>query len=76
MPPKGTRRSRTSQQFTQTVPVLILFRDAMGAAQVLRPDARGEAVFDVVGVTDHFFFVVERRDRNDGAEDFFAICAA
>ncbi len=23
MPPKGTRRSRTSQQFTQTVPVLI-----------------------------------------------------
>src|SRR5437763_14948517 len=24
IPPKGTRRSRTSQQFTQTVPVLIL----------------------------------------------------
>src|SRR6266853_6927450 len=23
MPPKGTRKSRTSQQFTQTVPVLI-----------------------------------------------------
>src|SRR5205085_12268871 len=23
MPPKGTRRSRTNQQFTQTVPVLI-----------------------------------------------------
>ena len=50
--------------------------DAMGAAQVLRPDARREAVFDVVGVIDHFFFAVERRDCYDGAENFFAICAA
>ena len=50
--------------------------DAMGAAQVLRPDARREAVFHVIGVIDHFFFAVERRDCYDGAEDFFAICAA
>src|SRR5207247_11356898 len=47
----------------------------MGAAQVLRPDARREAVFDVIGVIDHFFFAVEGRDCHDGAEDFFAIRA-
>ena len=51
-------------------------RDAMGATQILRPDARGEAVFGVVRVADHFFFVVERRDGDDRAEDFFAIGAA
>ena len=45
----------------------------MGAIQVLRPDARGQAVLGVVGVADHFFFVVERRDRDDRAEDFLAI---
>ena len=45
----------------------------MGAVQVLRPDARGQAVVGVVGVADHFLFVVERRDRNDRAEDLFAI---
>src|SRR5947207_15501146 len=50
--------------------------DAMGAAQVLRPDARREAVFDVIGVIDRFFFAVERRDCYDGSEDFLAICAA
>jgi hypothetical protein len=50
--------------------------DAMGAAQVLRPDARREAVFDVIGVIDHFFFAIEGRDRYDRAENFFAICAA
>ena len=50
--------------------------DAMGAAQVLRPDARREAVFDVIGVIDHFFFAVEGRDCYNGAENFFAICAA
>src|SRR4030095_15247411 len=33
--------------------------DAMGAAEVLCPDARREAVFDVIGVIDHFFFAVE-----------------
>ena len=49
------------------------FGDAMGAAQILRPDARGKAVVDVVGVADHFFFAVERRDRDDRAENFFAI---
>jgi hypothetical protein len=50
--------------------------DAMGAAQVLRPDARREAVFDVIGVIDHFFFAVEGRNCYDGAENFFSICAA
>src|SRR5437764_11880983 len=51
------------------------FGDAMGAIQALRPDARGQAVVGVVGVADDFFFVVERRDRDDRAEDFFAIDA-
>jgi hypothetical protein len=50
--------------------------DAMGAAQVLRPDARRQAVFHIIGVIDHFFFAVEGRDCYDGAENFFAICAA
>src|SRR3954453_21336093 len=50
--------------------------DAMGAAQVLRPHARREAVFDIIGVIDHFFFAVEGRDRYDRAENFLAICAA
>jgi hypothetical protein len=50
--------------------------DAMGAAQILRPNARREAVFDIIGVIDHFFFAVEGRDCYDGAENFFAICAA
>ena len=50
--------------------------DTMGAAQILRPDARREAVFDVIGVIDHFFFAVEGRDCYNGAENFFAICAA
>src|SRR4029077_20431559 len=49
-----------------------LFRDAMGAAQVLRPDARGEAVFGVVCIADHFLFFVKRCDRNHGSEDFLA----
>ena len=52
------------------------FRDAMSAAEVLRPNTRGKAVVDVVGVTDHFIFAVERRDRDDRAKDFFAIGAA
>ena len=51
------------------------FRDAMRAIQVLGPDARGQAVVGVVGVTDHFLFVVERRDGDDRAEDLFAIDA-
>src|SRR5215813_10326711 len=42
--------------------------DAMGAAQVLRPDARREAVFDVIGIIDHFFFAVEGCDCYHGAE--------
>src|SRR5436190_12790466 len=50
--------------------------DAMGAAQVLRPDARREAVFDVIGVIDHFFFGVEWSDRYNRTENFFTICAA
>ena len=50
--------------------------DAMGAAQVLRPNARRQAVFDIIGVIDHFFFAVEGRDCYDRAENFFAICAA
>src|SRR5262249_36079704 len=50
--------------------------DAMGAAQVLRPNARRQTVFDVIGVIDHFFFAVERRDCYDGSENFFSICAA
>src|ERR1700680_2897619 len=52
-----------------------LFGDAMCAIQVLRPDARGKAVVGVVGVADYFLFLVERRDRDDRAEDFFTICA-
>ena len=50
--------------------------DTMGAAQVLCPDAGGKAVFDVIGVIDHFFFAVEWCDCYDGAENFFAIGAA
>ena len=50
--------------------------DAMGTAQILRPDARREAVFHIIGVIDHFFFAVEGGDCYDGAENFFAICAA
>src|SRR5260370_40213202 len=50
-----------------------LFGDAMGAIQVLGPDAGRKAVVSVVRVTDHFVFVIERRDRNDRAENFFAI---
>src|SRR5260370_19931474 len=52
-----------------------LFGDAMGAIQVLGPDAGGETVIGVVGVADYFFFVVEWRDRDDGPENFFAISA-
>jgi len=48
----------------------------MGAGQVLGPDARCQAVIAIVGVIDHFFFVVERRDGDNRAEDFFAICPA
>jgi hypothetical protein len=47
--------------------------DAMGAAQVLRPDAGRQAVVAIVGVIDHFFFVVEWRDCHNRTEDFFAI---
>ncbi len=50
-----------------------LLRDAMGAAEVLRPNARGEAVFGVVGVADNFVFLVEGRDRDDGSKNLFAI---
>src|SRR5439155_15463916 len=50
--------------------------DAMGAAQVLGPNAGREAIFDIIGVIDHFFFAVERRNCYDGAKNFFAICAA
>src|SRR5262249_40891362 len=49
---------------------------AVGAAQVLGPDGRREAVFDVIGVIDHFVFAVEGRDCYDGTENFFPICAA
>src|SRR5260370_10801065 len=31
-----------------------LFRNAMRAIQVLRPNARGQAVLRVIGVADHF----------------------
>lgn len=51
------------------------FRDAMRAVQILRPQARGQAVVGIIGVTDHFLFIVEWRDRDDRAEDFFAISA-
>src|SRR5437763_641673 len=49
--------------------------DAMGAAQVLGPDDRRQAVFDVVGMIDHFVFAVEGRDCYDRPENFLAICA-
>src|SRR5207253_1550957 len=51
------------------------FGDAVRAIQILRPDTRGQAVVGVVGVADHFFFVVEGRDRDHRPEDFFAIGA-
>src|SRR6266478_8213632 len=51
------------------------FRDAMGAVQVLRPNARCQAVLSVVSVTDHLLFVVEWRDCNNRAEDFFTVRA-
>ena len=50
--------------------------DAMSAAQVLCPDARGETIFDVIGVIDRFFFAFERRNCYDGSENFFPICTA
>src|SRR5205809_7244861 len=50
-------------------------RDAMSSSQVLGPDARGQAVLSIVSITDHFFFVVERRDRNNRTEDFFTVGA-
>src|SRR2546430_607319 len=46
--------------------------DAMGATQILCPDARRQAVVAVVGVIDDFFFAVEGRDCYDWAKDFFA----
>ena len=52
-----------------------LFSDAMGAAQVLCPDAGGQAVIAIVRIGDHFVFVVEWRDRDNRAENFFAVCA-
>ena|SRR2546430_1769105 len=52
------------------------FCDAMGASQVLCPDAGAKAVVAVVRIGDHFFFVVEWRDGNNRAENFFAVCAA
>ena len=51
------------------------FSNAMSAAEILRPNARGKAVIDIISVTDHFIFAVERRDRYHRAEDFFAIRA-
>src|SRR6516165_9247860 len=42
------------------------FGHPMGAAQVLRPNARREAVFNVVGVIDHVFFTVKGRDCYHG----------
>jgi hypothetical protein len=39
----------------------------------LRPNARGQAVLSVVSVTDHLLFLVERRDCNKRAEDFFTV---
>src|SRR5262249_35613799 len=53
-----------------------LFGDAMGAAEVLRPNTRGKPVIHVVRVTNHFFFVVERRDGDDWTKNFFAIGSA
>ena len=50
------------------------FGDAMGAVQVLCPDARSQAVIAVVSIADYFFFAIERRDGDDRAENFFAIC--
>ena len=52
-----------------------LLRYAMRAVQILSPDAGGEAVVAVVCIPDHFFFVVEGCDRDNRAEDFFAVCS-
>src|SRR5918993_925099 len=46
-------------------------RHAQGAGAVLGPDRTGETIFGVVGLTDGVFFVLERYDGDDGAEDLF-----
>src|SRR4051794_856138 len=48
---------------------------AVSPVQVLRPNAGGKAVFDVVGIANYFFFVVEGRDGDDRTENFLAIGA-
>src|SRR6266566_4505764 len=52
------------------------FCDAVGATQVLCPNARRQAVVAVIGVTYHFVFAVEWRDRDNRTKDFFAVRAA
>ena len=54
-------------------PGMDFFGNPVGAVEVLGPDTRGQAVFVVVRVTDHFVLAVERRDGDDRAEDFFAV---
>src|SRR5919107_5031751 len=44
-------------------------RHAQGAGAVLGPDRTREAVLGVVGLPDGVFFVLERYDGDDGAED-------
>src|SRR3954447_25727185 len=50
--------------------------DAVGAGEIARPHCRGEAVAGGVGEGDRVRFGVERRDRDDGAEDLFLQDAA
>src|SRR5256885_17242068 len=49
-------------------PYTTLFR-SMGASQVLRPEARAEAVRDSVRDGDRLLFLGERRDRDERPED-------
>src|SRR5215472_2939600 len=48
------------------------FHDAEGFVDIAGPDGGGETVRRVVGDANGFGFTVERDDRSDGAEDFFA----
>src|ERR1051326_9017839 len=50
--------------------------DAMRALEVARPERCGEAVARRVRERDRFLFAIERRDRDDGAEDLFLQHAA
>ena len=53
-------------------PLSTSFGEPQGAVDVLREDARREAELGVVRQADRFVDVGERRERDGGAEEFFA----